>query len=106
MDFPTQITIGDKYGPAMKITDQGEADEYFEACVRHSMGHGKTREEAEQVERSNLGYFAGYYDHETRGRVERLFKCAHPVFGAIAEKGPPSAEEAYNAGVAIAKGIQ
>lgn len=97
-DFPSQITIGDKYGPAMEMTEQSAADAYWGKCVRHSMSFGKSRAEAEQIERSNLGYYAGYYDYETRARVERLFRCAHPVFGAIADNGPPTPEEAFEAG--------
>lgn len=88
-EFPEKITIGDKYGPAMQITDQAEADAYFEKCVRHMMRYRPcARDEAERIERMNLGYFAGYYDSETRERVERLFRCSHPVFGSIAERGP------------------
>lgn len=96
------VTIGEKYGPAMKITDQDEARKYFEECVQHCMSFGKTREEAEKIERGNLGYYAGYCSDETRRRVERLFSCAHPIFGAIAEHGSPSPEEAFNAGAKIA----
>jgi len=96
------ITIGEKYGPAMEITDQASADRYFEECVLHSMSFGNSREKAESLERQNLGYFAGYYDHETRERVERLFKCSHPIFGSIAKNGPPTAEEAFEAGKRMA----
>ena len=32
--MPRNISIGDKYGPAMKVTDADEARAYFEACVR------------------------------------------------------------------------
>lgn len=96
--FPKQITIVDKYGPAMTITDQSLADAYFERCVAHSMGFGRSRPTAEAIERSNLGYYAGYYDSETRKRVERLYRCAHPVFGKIAERGPPTLTEAFEAG--------
>jgi hypothetical protein len=99
--LPTLINIGDKYRPAMAILDQGEADAYFERCVAHTMGFGTTREDAERIERSNLGYFAGYYDDTTRLRVERLFHCAHPIFGAIAEHGAPSAAEALAKGFAM-----
>ena len=99
--MPDQITLGDKYGPAMQIADQGEADVYFEDCVHHTMRFGHTRDAAEAIERSNLGYYAGYYDHETRARVERLFRCAHPIFGAIAEQGPPTAEAAFAAGMRL-----
>lgn len=80
--FHSKMTIGEKYEPAMKIEDQSEADAYFRRCVLHTMKYGrKTMMEAESIERQNLGYFAGYYDHETRLRVERLFKCQHPYFG-------------------------
>jgi len=74
------ISIGEKYIPAMELTTQEDADAYFEKCVQHSMSFGKSRDEAEAIERSNLGYFAGYYSHETRERVERLFRCEHPIF--------------------------
>lgn len=73
------ITIIEKYAPGMKITEQAEADQYFEKCVEHCMKRfQKTREEAEVIEKFNIGYFAGYYDRETRKRVEKLFKAAHP----------------------------
>ena len=78
------ITIGEKYGPAMEITDEAEAARYFEECVKHNMHcSGKTREEAIAIELSNLGYFSGYYDTETRGRVQRLYGAVHPVFGRV-----------------------
>jgi hypothetical protein len=102
--FPEKITLGDKYGPAMKITDQVAADAYFERCVAHTMLAGKCpREEAERIERHNLGYYAGYYSAETREQVERLFKCAHPVFGKIAERGQPTVKQAFDAGIEIGK---
>ena len=102
MKFPENITIGDKYKPAMEITNQARADEYFEICVQHTISFGRSRIEAETIERSNLGYFAGYYDNATRLRVERLFKCAHPVLGSITENGTPTPEEAFDAGKVLA----
>lgn len=102
--FPDMITIGDKYGPAMAITDPVEAARYFEACVEHTMrwqeknGETPDRAHAEQIERANLGYYAGYGDSKQRARVERMFGCAHPIFGAIVEKGEPTPEEAFEAG--------
>jgi len=102
MKFPDKISIGDKYGPAMKITDQAEAAAYFEACVEHCMRFDRTQEEAETIEKSNLGYFAGYYDHATRQQVERIFQCYHPVFGK-AGTTPVSPEEALAAGKAMAE---
>lgn len=76
------MTIGETYDPAMKITDQTEADAFFEARVQDTMQRGNcSREEAEAIERHNLGYYAGYMSEETRERVARLFKAPHPYFG-------------------------
>lgn len=97
------ITMGEKYGPAMEITDASDARAYFEKCVRHCMAYGRTREEAEDIERQSLGYYAGYYSNETRCRVEKLFGCEHPVFGKIAEQGPPSPTVAFAKGLAMGK---
>jgi len=105
-NFPLHITIGEKYKPAMQLTDPVEAIAYFEKCVRHNMAWGKSRQEAESIERQNLGYFAGYYDNETRLRVERLFQCAHAIVGAIAKHGPPTTEEAFNMGVEMGNRMQ
>lgn len=102
--LPDKITIGEKYDPAMSITEEQVAREYFELCVEHTMRFGKSRAEAEEIERTNLGYYAGYYDPETRARVERLFNCAHPFFGAIAEMGSPSTKEAIEIGYKLGRG--
>lgn len=105
----TKITIGEKYKPAMGITNQADANLYFEELVNHNLkcrrleGEALIRAEAEAVERHNLGYYAGYYDSETRARVERLFKCSHPVFGSIAKNGSPTSTEALAAGMVAAK---
>ncbi|MEM7813265.1 MAG: hypothetical protein AAF532_17450 [Planctomycetota bacterium] len=87
----------------MKITDRAEASAYFERLVeRHMRCFGKSREEAERIERTNLGYYAGYGSHETRERVEDLFDCQHPVFGSAAN-GPPTVDEAVAAGRQMAE---
>lgn len=99
------ISIGDKYSPAMTMTEQATADAYFEECVAHTMSFGRTRAEAEAVERGNLGYYAGYYDDATRARVERLFHCAHPFFGSLAVNGQPTVDEALSAGREAARHV-
>lgn len=92
------MTTHELYGPAMLITDQAEADAYFEKLVANSMHYGYDREQAEACERSNLAYYAGYHSNQCRRRVEKLFDCAHPVFGSIAQNGPPTTEAAFEAG--------
>ena len=97
------VTWEDNYDPAMAISDQAEADPYFERLVQHTFG--TTREEAETIERANLGYWAGYYDHATCERVERLFRCEHSLFGSIAEKGPPTFAQALALGERLEREI-
>lgn len=103
--IPNSATIGEKYGPAMEITEPEEAEQYFEACVLQNMIMcGNSREKAVEIEKANLGYFAGYYSAETRARVEHLFNCSHPIFGPISE-GKPTMQEAFDAGKKIAAGL-
>jgi len=97
-------TIGERYGPAMEIRGQAEADRYFKELVRWQMQEGGLDQaEAERIERANLGYYAGYYDNETRARIERLYSCSHPVFGPIAERGAPDPAEVVRLGMAAGK---
>lgn len=91
------ITIGEKYGPTIKITDAKQAQKYFAKCVEHTMRFGHSRQKAEQIERSNIGYYAGYDTHRTRLRVEKLFNCQHPLFGE-AKNGVPTSKEAFEMG--------
>jgi hypothetical protein len=84
----------------MAIEDLQLANRYFERCVEHMMRvRPCERAEAEQIERAHLGYYAGYYSDETRARVERLFACAHPVFGAIETFGPMTPDAALRSGM-------
>jgi len=108
-EFRDSIPYGEKYGPAMKIEDQDEANIYFAYCVRHQMrlvqrnGRKINQQEAEAIERENLAYWAGYSDDETRKRVERLFKTKHPIFGAIAESGSMDPGKAFEIGMKAGK---
>lgn len=94
------LTIGECYRPAMAIESQEDANAYLDALVQYCMRKepGVSRVAAEQIQRSNLGYFAGYYDNKTRVRVERLFHCQHPIFGAAAA-GAPSVQQALAEGI-------
>ncbi len=108
-DNKKTLTYGECLGPAMEITDAEDARQYladYVAFIQRALDKeprhdGKTSEE---IARINLGYYAGYYDHQTRERVERVFDCTHPIFGSAA-KHKPTEEEAFNAGVARASTI-
>ena len=96
------LTYGECLHPAMKITDQADADQYFKDYVAFTQKWldrepRKDNMTAEQICRANLGYFAGYYDHETSLRIGRLYSCSHPIFGN-ATSGQPTSKEARAAG--------
>lgn len=101
------LTIRECLAPAMAITEQEDADQYLADYVAYIQKHldkeprrdGLT---AEEIANINIGYYAGYYDHETRACVERLFRCAHPIFGSVAKNGSPTNEQALAAGAALA----
>jgi hypothetical protein len=104
----TMMGPGDEcdYDAAMAVTDQAAADALFEKLVSDCIeATGMCCTDAEVMQRENLAYHAGYYDRETRDRVERLFRCAHPVFGSIAENGPPTPEQAWASGVAAGEAM-
>lgn len=51
-------------------------------------------EEATEIAKSNLGYFAGYYSSEVYETINKAYSAVHPVFG----RNPfeVSSEEAYS----------
>ena len=100
------MTMQEVYGPAMKIQSRVAADKYLSEIVAMIESTGKDYCEAIEIAKANLGYYAGYYDAETRRRVECLFECAHPIFGAIAERGQPSQREAFEAGRRLGKAMR
>lgn len=106
--FPQHATLGDLYSPAMMITKQDEADCYFDRLVVHlmSLPPHHSRQATETMVRVNLAYWAGYYGNDVRERVERLFYCSHPIFGAIVEKGAPTNKEALELGIAMGQAFR
>ena len=79
------LTFGECLGPAMEITDQNEADEYYKAYLEWQKKHMTTPNDsrAEEICKTNLGYYSGYYGLETQKRVQQLFLAVHPIFGPI-----------------------
>jgi len=95
-----KVTYRDTLRPAMEITDEQEAKEYLDCYVTYLVTQfGITVKRAEEDARSNIGYYAGYYNSETRQRVKRLFNASHPIFG----DKTPTPEEAFAAGKKFAE---
>lgn len=100
------LTYGEALDPAMKITNQEDADQYKEAYINWQMEQMKiTYEEALNIVNSNLGYYAGYYSTETRLQVEKLFNTQHPFLGK-AEDGTPTPEEIFKIGQKIGESFR
>jgi hypothetical protein len=100
------LTIGEALDPAMQITTEEDARHYKAAYVAYleqflTNGVNDQGMTAEEIANSNLGYYAGYGSNELRERVERLFKCSHPVFGSIKENGAPTPKQAFELGKKI-----
>lgn len=82
------LTYRECLQPAMSIREEADADQYFAAYVafiQRSLDKEPRKDNmtAAQIARINLGYYAGYFDTETRERIYRLFACTHPVFGKL-----------------------
>jgi len=105
MKFPNikqNATNEELLGPAMEIAKSGDeavAKEYFDALCKHYMRFGGivNREVAEKNAHDNLGYWAGYYDHDTRKAVKKVFGSSHPIFGDTF----PTPEEAFKIGMEL-----
>lgn len=68
------LTNGESLGPAMEITEQEDANQYFEQYVQYMMSRGNySKEEATKICKSNLSYYSGYYSLETWKRVTKLY---------------------------------
>ncbi len=50
--------------------------------------------ECQTMARKAICYWAGYFSHDVRLRVEKLYECEHPVFGP-ATRGPIDPTQAY-----------
>lgn len=99
------LTFGECLEPAMKITEQEDADQYFLEYVNYiqkflDIEPRNDNKSAYDIAKINLGY---YYDNKTRERVEELFFCSHPIFGKIKDNGSPTPQQAFKAGVKYAQ---
>jgi hypothetical protein len=84
----------------IKVTTQEEADRCLKEYVDELMAEtGKKRRAAKKIAKTNIGYYAGYYDDETIRRIWRLYRTRHPVFG----RSFPTPVEAFNLGRKWAK---
>ena len=74
-----------------------EAQEFLTCYILHiANSRSMSIEEATQIAKSNLGYYAGYYSNNVRKKIEAKFNCVHPIFGHA--ENPVSNEMAFALG--------
>ena len=98
----TQLTtIGEIFNKALEIAKTGDKErcqlllKSYAECI--SSKNNISVDEAVNIAKSNLGYFAGYYDRETYNIIHNMYNAIHPIF-----KGNPfdvTPEDAYNLGL-------
>jgi len=94
------MTFSELLDPIATIETKEEAEEYKACLIEYYMTeYGKSHDEAVRVAKTNIGYWAGYYDEATAKRIWELFNTKHPVFGT----SWPTLDEALKAGLAIGR---
>lgn len=94
-------TMGEIFNTALNVAETGDGDRcqafltsYVEYIVSES---NRNVAEAENIAKSNLGYFAGYYSSKVYETINKAYGAVHPVFGGNPFEVSP--EEAYNWGL-------
>lgn len=97
-----ELSFHEIFEEALKIGTKEEAAFYLEEYskwIRIKSSDKLKVNEPLDIAKENFGYWAGYYSHDVRKKVEHLFECEHPVFGSIEKNGPPTPEQAFALGV-------
>jgi CRISPR/Cas system CSM-associated protein Csm2 small subunit len=95
-------TMGEVFNLALKLAkeDTEEAKNWFYEYVNYiSMKNHFSWDKSIEIAKSNLGYFAGYYDRETCDIINKVYGAQHPIFGCNPFDVSP--ENAFNKGMEI-----
>lgn len=100
------LSWGEALDPIISIVNEDELKEYFEDYVQWNMSklEGSTRAEVEDMCRSNIGYWAGYYGVEARTKVENILKAIHPHLGSVNLQ--LTSQEIFERGKALGRGLK
>lgn len=96
-DIPDGCKATKVYDALVCLKNQKLADELFDSVVLKNMQIlGVDRDQAEKNVRENIGYYAAYWDTETRERCEKLYGAIHPFLGPVSNNYTP--EEIFELG--------
>ena len=99
-------TFGEIFDLALDLAkkDTYEAQEWFYEYVNCiSMDNSYSWDKSIEIAKSNLGYFAGYYNQEVCDIIYKTYQCSHPVFGDKPFEISP--EEAFKKGMELANNL-
>lgn len=97
----TLETMGEIFNTALDIANTADSDRcqaFLTSCIEYIMSKNNCNiAEAERIAKSNLGYFAGYYNNSVYETINKAYGAVHPVFGRNPFEVTP--EEAYRNGL-------
>lgn len=86
-------------------TDSFEAKEFFKVYINWIAEYNHfSWDKATEIAKSNLGYFAGYYNEEVCDIIYKTYQCSHPIFGD--KPFSVSAEDAHKKGLEMGKKLK
>lgn len=96
-------TYVEQFDEALACKDRQEAGIWLAKEIRrYWIEFNKPMTEAESIIKQNLGYMAGYYDHDTAQKINRLFDATHPIFGTASYHQELTPRDALEAGIEFA----
>ena len=104
--YETMEEIFDLANSLAKEGIKSKCDQFLNAYVTSILDLNESvtnYEDALNIAKSNLGYFAGYYDRKTYDRINKAYGAIHPVFKTNPFDIAP--EEAYRIGLEMGKAM-
>ena len=101
----TLETMGEIFNTALDVAETGDGDRcqaFLTSYVEYIVSESNSNvAEAENIAKSNLGYFAGYYSNEVYETINKAYGAVHPVFGRNPFELSP--DEVYNLALEAAR---
>ena len=96
--------MGEVFNEALRLAeiDKKEAEDFFYEYVKDIAFDNKySWDKSIEIAKSNLGYFAGYYNQEVCDIIYKTYQCSHPIFGDHPFSVDPI--DAFNKGFEMSK---
>lgn len=100
-----EITFKEIFEEARMIKTAEEANQYLSSWVYYIWkNHNPQRKLIKVILkecRDRLGYYAGYYDRDTRLQMETMYGAIHPIIGSVLDTDKMSSKEIFDLGYAL-----